>query len=93
MTPCQNAPTFVDRPLRQSAWLRINPKANVCDEEVFVTESDCSEIDPSIFTSAMVDIDKPTCPEAMDFEMESIRQNNVWTLMKPPGRIKPIGNK
>ncbi|KAM1216942.1 hypothetical protein ACFX2J_013172 [Malus domestica] len=41
----------------------------------------------------MSDIDSKRWQEAMKSEMDSIYQNQVWTLVDPPEGIVPVGNK
>lgn len=53
----QPAPVPVEIRLRQSASLRRNPEAHVCDEEVFIMEPDNSENDPSFYTEVVVEMD------------------------------------
>lgn len=84
VTPNQVAPVSIEKPLRRR--LR-NPEAYVCDEDIFIAELGCSEVDPSAFTKAMVDMDKPKWIKALDSKMESMKQNDVWTLVKPPEGI------
>ncbi|KAM2977312.1 hypothetical protein FF2_014265 [Malus domestica] len=41
----------------------------------------------------MSDIDSKRWQEAMKSEMDSMYQNQVWTLVDPPEGIVPVGNK
>ena len=41
----------------------------------------------------MPDIDSKRWQEAMKSEMDSMYQNQVWTLFDPPEGIVPVGNK
>lgn len=50
-------------------------------------------MDPSTFTEAMIDMDKTKWTEAINFEMESMKHNGVWTIVEPPEGIKSIGDK
>ncbi|KAM1523155.1 hypothetical protein ACFX10_013206 [Malus domestica] len=49
--------------------------------------------DPRDYTEAMSDIDSKRWQEAMKSEMDSMYQNQVWTLVDPPEGIVPVGNK
>ncbi|KAM1790698.1 hypothetical protein ACFX12_034736 [Malus domestica] len=49
--------------------------------------------DPREYTEAMSDIDSKRWQEAMKSEMDSMYQNQVWTLVDPPEGIVPVGNK
>ncbi|KAM1650528.1 hypothetical protein EV1_003146 [Malus domestica] len=49
--------------------------------------------DPRDYTEAMFDIDSKRWQEAMKSEMDSMYQNQVWTLVDPPEGIVPVGNK
>ena len=56
-------------------------------------ELDENDEDPFTYMDAMQRSDSELWLEAMKFEMESIKVNNVWTLVDPPEGIKPIGCK
>ncbi|KAM1784757.1 hypothetical protein ACFX12_037744 [Malus domestica] len=49
--------------------------------------------DPRDYTEAMSDIDSKRWQEAMKSEMDSMYQNQVWTLIDPLEGIVPVGNK
>ncbi|KAM1376156.1 hypothetical protein ACFX2F_037926 [Malus domestica] len=49
--------------------------------------------DPRDYTEAMSDIDSKRWQEAMKSEMDSMYQNQVWTLVDPPEGIVHVGNK
>ena len=49
--------------------------------------------DPIIYMDAMQMFDSDKWLEAIKFEMESMKINNVWTLVDPPEGIKFIGCK
>ncbi|KAM1172658.1 hypothetical protein ACFX2G_023218 [Malus domestica] len=49
--------------------------------------------DPRDYTEVMSDIDSKRWQEAMKSEMDSMYQNQVWTLVDPPEGIVPVGNK
>ena len=49
--------------------------------------------DPRSYGEAMSDIDSKKWQEAMQFEMNSMYSNKVWTLVDPPQGIVPIGCK
>ncbi|KAM1286222.1 hypothetical protein ACFX2J_000296 [Malus domestica] len=49
--------------------------------------------DPREYTEAMSDIDSKRWQEAMKSEMDSMYQNQVWTLVDPPEGLVPVGNK
>ncbi|KAM1196497.1 hypothetical protein ACFX2J_022857 [Malus domestica] len=49
--------------------------------------------DPRDYTEAMSDIDSKRWQKAMKSEMDSMYQNQVWTLVDPPEGIVPVGNK
>ncbi|KAH9752839.1 hypothetical protein KPL71_014867 [Citrus sinensis] len=46
--------------------------------------------DPTSYEEAILDIDSKKWLEAMDLEMDSMRTNQVWTLVDPPEGIIPI---
>ena len=47
----------------------------------------------STYMDAMQRPDFKKCLEAMKSEMESMKVNDVWTLVDPSERVKPIGCK
>ncbi|KAM1606681.1 hypothetical protein ACFX15_027004 [Malus domestica] len=55
-------------------------------------DNDTNE-DPRDYIEAMSDIDSKRWQEAMKSEMDSMYQNQVWTLVDPPEGIVPVGNK
>jgi hypothetical protein len=58
-----------------------------------VAISDEFESDPSTYNEAVNDVDADHWVKAMKSEFESIYSNNVWSLVKAPNGIKPIGCK
>ena len=56
-------------------------------------ELDENNEDPVIYIDVIQKFDSEKWLEAIKFEMESIKINNVWTLVDPPERIKSIGCK
>ncbi|CAN6567561.1 unnamed protein product [Malus baccata var. baccata] len=61
--------------------------------ELHVLGDNDTKEDPRDCTEAMSDIDSKRWQEAMKFEMDSMYQNQVWTLVDPPEGIVPVGNK
>lgn len=51
------------------------------------------EYDPSTYNKVVNDVDVDPWVESMKSELESIYSNNVWSLVKAPNKIKPIGCK
>ncbi|KAK4382223.1 hypothetical protein Sango_2893200 [Sesamum angolense] len=49
--------------------------------------------DPKTYGEAMSDIDSDKWLETKKSQMDSIRSNQVWTLVDPPKGVKPIGRK
>ena len=56
-------------------------------------ELDENNEDPIIYMDAMQRPDSEKWLEAMKSEMESMKVNDVWTLVDPPEGVKPIGCK
>jgi hypothetical protein len=61
--------------------------------EVHEAVSDELESDPRTYDEAVNDTDADQWVKAMENELESMYSNNVWTLVKAPNGIKPIGCK
>lgn len=51
------------------------------------------EYDPSTYNKVVNDVDAVPWVESMKSELESIYSNNVWSFVKAPNKIKPIGCK
>ncbi|KAK8618135.1 hypothetical protein V6N13_116006 [Hibiscus sabdariffa] len=49
--------------------------------------------EPKTYQEAVSSPDSEEWLEAMRFEMDSMSENQVWTLVEPPNGIKPIGCK
>ena len=49
--------------------------------------------EPTTYQEAMVGPDSEKWLEAMQSEMQSMNDNQVWTLIDPPEGIKAIGCK
>ncbi|KAK8694592.1 hypothetical protein V6N13_072140 [Hibiscus sabdariffa] len=49
--------------------------------------------EPKTYQEVVASPDSEKWLEAMRSEMDSMSENQVWTLVEPPGRIKPIGCK
>ncbi|KAM1603271.1 hypothetical protein ACFX1Z_029893 [Malus domestica] len=88
----------VPKPLAPRRSERVNkpPKRygldNDFDELYLLGDNETNE-DPRDYTEAMSDIDSKRWQEAMKSEMDSMYQNQVWTLVDPPEGIVPVGNK
>ncbi|KAM1404632.1 hypothetical protein ACFX2I_013095 [Malus domestica] len=61
--------------------------------ELYLLGDSDTKDDPRDYTEAMSNIDSKRWQEAMKFEMNSLYQNQVWTLVDPPESIVPVGNK
>ncbi|KAM1524601.1 hypothetical protein ACFX10_009184 [Malus domestica] len=62
-------------------------------DELYLLGDNETKEDPRDYTEAMSDIDSKRWQEAMKSEMDSMYQNQVWTLVDPPEGIVPVGNK
>ena len=56
-------------------------------------ELDENDDDPITYMDAMQRSDFEKWLKAMKFEIESMKVNDVWTLVDPPEGVKPIGCK
>ncbi|KAM1999944.1 hypothetical protein ACFX16_007308 [Malus domestica] len=98
----QTSTRQVDNPVpeplapRRSERVSKRPKRygldNDFDELYLLGDNETNE-DPRDYTEAMSDIDSKRWQEAMKSEMDSMYQNQVWTLVDPPEGIVPVGNK
>ncbi|KAM1074315.1 hypothetical protein ACFX2B_019087 [Malus domestica] len=88
----------VPEPLAPRRSERVNkpPKRYGLDndfDELYLLGDNETKEDPRDYTEAMSDIDSKRWQEAMKSEMDSMYQNQVWTLVDPPEGIVPVGNK
>ncbi|KAM1726180.1 hypothetical protein ACFX12_016980 [Malus domestica] len=88
----------VPKPLAPRRSERVNkpPKRYDLDndfDELYLLGDNETKEDPRDYTEAMSDIDSKRWQEAMKSEMDSMYQNQVWTLVDPPEGIVPVGNK
>ncbi|KAM1557067.1 hypothetical protein ACFX10_040537 [Malus domestica] len=98
----QTSTRHIDNPVpeplapRRSERVSKPPKRYGLDndfDELYLLGDNETKEDPRDYTEAMSDIDSKKWQEAMKFEMDSMYQNQVWTLVDPPEGIVPVGNK
>ncbi|KAM1690667.1 hypothetical protein ACFXTN_029554 [Malus domestica] len=98
----QTSTRQVDNPVpeplapRRSERVSKPPKRYGLDndfDELYLLGDNETKEDPRDYTEAMSDIDSKRWQEAMISEMDSMYQNQVWTLVDPPEGIVPVGNK
>ncbi|KAM1309376.1 hypothetical protein ACFX2H_006077 [Malus domestica] len=97
-TSTQQDDNPVPEPLAPRRSERVNkpPKRYGLDndfDELYLLGDNETKEDPTDYTEAMSDIDSKRWQEAMKSEMDSMYQNQVWTLVDPPEGIVPVGNK
>ncbi|KAM1729771.1 hypothetical protein ACFX12_020113 [Malus domestica] len=97
-TSTRQVDNHVPEPLapRRSERVSKPPKRYGLDndfEELYLLGDNDTKEDPRDYTEAMSDIDSKRWQEAMKSEMDSMYQNQVWTLVDPPEGIVPVGNK
>jgi len=69
---------------RRSSRLHLEPEW--FHNEVFIMEDD----EPANYNEAMVSPASTEWKKAMESEIESMHQNQVWRLVDPPEGVKPI---
>ena len=79
--------------LRRSDRVRRKPARYVLLGESYQVIAIDSEDDPINYKEALEDVDVQEWQKAMDREMESMYSNSVWSLVKAPKGVKPIGCK
>ncbi|KAK8547551.1 hypothetical protein V6N12_031688 [Hibiscus sabdariffa] len=88
---------FVGYPKETKGYYFFNPKENklfVARTGVFLEKEFLSNQDePKTYQEAVSSPDSEKWLEAMRSEMDSMSNNQVWTLVEPPEGIKPIGCK
>ncbi|KAM1747093.1 hypothetical protein ACFX11_013661 [Malus domestica] len=98
----QTSTRHIDNPVpetlapRRSERVSKPPKRYGLDndfDELYLLGDNETKEDPRDYTEAMSDIDSKRWQEAMKSEMDSMYQNQVWTLVDPPEGIVPVGNK
>ena len=71
---------------RRSSRIRRPPQRY---DDVFIINND----EPTTYNEVLLDKDSEKWLQAMHSEMDSMYENEVWTLVDPPIGIKPIGCK
>ncbi|XP_070007921.1 uncharacterized protein [Nicotiana sylvestris] len=71
---------------------QIEQQPNPTQDDIS-NEVDHSDDDPKSYEEAIQNSDYEKCQKAIEFEMESMKENKVWTLVEPSKDIKPIGCK
>ncbi|KAK8540260.1 hypothetical protein V6N12_046548 [Hibiscus sabdariffa] len=89
----ENSTDLETRPLRRSTRERHEPERYGF---LVTTHGDIILVDhdePKTYQDAVLSPDSEKWLEAMRSEMDSMSDNQVWTLVEPPEGIKPIGCK
>ncbi|KAK8619616.1 hypothetical protein V6N13_135898 [Hibiscus sabdariffa] len=89
----ENPTDLETQPLRRSTRERHEPQRYGF---LVTTHGDAILVDqdePKTYQEAMASPDSEKWLEAMRSEMDSMSENQVWTLVEPPEGIKPIGCK
>ncbi|KAK8600813.1 hypothetical protein V6N12_050661 [Hibiscus sabdariffa] len=89
----ENPTDLETQPLRRSTRERHEPERYgflvTTHGDVIVVDQD----EPKTYQEAVASPDSEKWLEAMRSEMDSMSENQVWTLVEPPEGIKPIGCK
>ncbi|KAL0313403.1 UNVERIFIED_CONTAM: Retrovirus-related Pol polyprotein from transposon TNT 1-94 [Sesamum radiatum] len=72
---------------------RSTRESRVPERYGFVGLTSQLDNDPKTYGEAMLDIDSEKWLEAMKSKMNSMRSNEVWTLVDPPKGVRPVGCK
>ncbi|KAK8681085.1 hypothetical protein V6N13_053492 [Hibiscus sabdariffa] len=88
-----NTTDLETQPLRRSSREHHEPERYgflvTTHGDVILVDQD----EPKTYQEAVASPDSEKWLEAMRFEMDSMSENQVWTLVEPPEGIKPIGCK
>ncbi|KAL4346937.1 hypothetical protein GQ457_17G010170 [Hibiscus cannabinus] len=89
----ENSTNLETQPLRRSTRERHEPERYgflvTTHGDVILVDQD----EPKTYQEAVSSPDSRKWLEAMRSEMDSMSQNQVWTLVEPPEGVKPIGCK
>ncbi|KAK8597245.1 hypothetical protein V6N12_065718 [Hibiscus sabdariffa] len=89
----ENSTNLETQPLRRSTRERHEPERYgflvTTHGDVILLDQD----EPKTYQEAVSSPDSEKWLEAMRFEMDSMSENQVWTLVEPPKGVKPIGCK
>ncbi|KAK8538777.1 hypothetical protein V6N12_034485 [Hibiscus sabdariffa] len=89
----ENSTDLETQPLRRSTREHHEPERYgflvTTDGDVILVEQD----EPETYQEAVASLDSEKWLEAMRSEMDSMSENQVWTLVEPPEGVKPIGCK
>jgi len=82
-------------PIRRSEMIPHQPERYdfLNEQELFLVGDNDHSDDPTTYQEAISDIDSNRWLEDMKSEMDSMYENQVWTLVDPPEGIVPIGCK
>ncbi|KAL0411537.1 UNVERIFIED_CONTAM: hypothetical protein Slati_3743400 [Sesamum latifolium] len=72
---------------------RSTTESRVLERYEFVALTSQLDNDPKAYGEAMSDIDSNKWLMSMKSEMDSMRSNQVWTLVDPPKGARPVGCK
>ena len=82
-----NVAEQVDAPVAQEATPQRRRSARLrAAREILLLDND----EPPTYAEAMVDPDSEKWHSAMRFEIESMKDNQVWNLVDPPEEVKAI---
>ena len=82
-----NVAEQVEAPMERDAPPQPRWSARLRQEgELLLLDSD----EPATYAEAMVDPDSVKWQEAMESEIESMRENQVWNLIDPPEGVKTM---
>ncbi|KAK8554259.1 hypothetical protein V6N12_031225 [Hibiscus sabdariffa] len=88
-----NSTDLETQPLRRSTRERHEPERYgflvTTHGDIILVDQD----EPKTYQEVVSSPDSEKWLEAMKYEMDSMLENQVWTLVEPPERIKPIGCK
>ncbi|XP_072080991.1 uncharacterized protein [Arachis hypogaea] len=95
LEPVQQSPNLVQElPLRRSTREhRPSLRLNLMVQDDVENGINYDDNDPKTYEEAMQSSESLKWQSAIESEIESMRINNVWTLVEPSKDIKPIGCK
>ncbi|KAK8593637.1 hypothetical protein V6N12_045713 [Hibiscus sabdariffa] len=89
----ENSTNLETQPLRRSTRERHEPERYgflvTTHGDIIIVDQD----EPKTYQEAVSSLDSEKWLEAMRSEMDSMSNNQVWTLVEPPEGVKPIGCK
>nr|XP_009597167.1 uncharacterized protein LOC104093153 [Nicotiana tomentosiformis] len=79
--------------IKSTRECHVLTRLNLTVQDDVSNDVDHNDDDPKTYEESIRSSDYERCQKAMESEMESMKENKLWTLVEPSKDIKPIGSK